>query len=78
MSEILCVGAKEAINICGLAQRPINNITMENSVIHAKKGVQARFAENISLKGVKIVSTENGQVLDFADETFGDGYKSAF
>ena len=78
MSDILCVGAKQAVDIGGLAQRPINNISMENCVIHAEKGVSARFAENIRLKDVKIVSTKDGQVLNYTDETVGDGYKSAF
>ena len=78
MSDILCVGAKQAIEICGLAQRPVHDITMERAVIHAKKGVRARFAENISLKDVKIVSTEDGQVLSYPDESFGDGSQSAF
>ncbi len=79
MSDILCIGAKKAVDICGLAQRPIHDITLERSSIHAQQGVQCRYAQNIRLKDVTVTSQQNpSQVLTYGDETVGDGYRSAF
>ena len=79
MSDIVCSGARQAVEICGLAQQPVHDITLERAVIRADKGVQCRYAENICLKDVTIASSQTpDNVLRFADETVGDGYRSAF
>ncbi len=55
ISNIYCVGAKEAVVAAGLPEMPIRNIDLSNIYISADRGFTSDFASGFTLKNVKIV-----------------------
>ena len=63
-SNITCNGARgRAVNIRGLEEMPIENISLENVTISARQGISCTDAEGVVLRGVKI-TTKQGPALD--------------
>jgi DNA sulfur modification protein DndE len=58
ISDIYCLGARSAISITGLPQRPVHGITIERAVITAKRGLSVTDAKDITLHQVKINASE--------------------
>lgn len=54
MEKLLCIGAKTAVDICGLGIKPIHDITIRESYIQAEQGVKCRLCENIRFEDVSI------------------------
>ncbi len=73
VKNIVCDGAEKAVFIRGLPEMSIKNITMENMVIKAKKGIICEEANGVSFKNVQILATDtkplvsilNGQNISF-------------
>lgn len=58
MKNIYCNGAGRAILFQGLPEMKLRNITLENAVIEADKGIECMDAEDIVMKNVRIVAPE--------------------
>lgn len=50
MKNITCLGAKQALKINGLAQMPVHDITVEDSLFAADMGYTGQFAEGINIR----------------------------
>ena len=57
LKNIFCSGAREAVILQGLPEMPIKNITIENIVFKAGKGISIYDAEGISIKKAKVISS---------------------
>lgn len=57
--DVNCVRAGQAIKIEGLEQLPIHDLTLENVVIEAKKGIEIKNANQIFLKNVTVTNQDN-------------------
>ena len=57
--NILCDGARTAIDIAGLAQQPVHDILIENARIVARRGMHAVNAANLTLRKVELVTPES-------------------
>ncbi len=55
ITNIVCNGAKNAIEITGLPEMPIKDISLKNITISATRGFSSENAENINLNNVKII-----------------------
>jgi hypothetical protein len=64
ISNVYCNGAAKGIFIRGLPEMHIKNITLENMVIQAEKGIDIQEATGIALKNIKILSTQTNPVID--------------
>ncbi len=64
MEDILCIGAKTAVDICGLGVKPIHDITIKNSYIQAQEGVRCRLCQNICLENLTVSSQEGKRVFE--------------
>jgi hypothetical protein len=62
--NIYCLGAGSAIAITGLHQQPVHKITIEDSVIVAKRGFRATDAADITLRHVAIHTPETPAVSE--------------
>ena len=60
--NIVCSGAQTAISITGLPGQHVHHLRIENSVISAKRGLHAAYADDITLKNVKLITPENPAV----------------
>jgi polygalacturonase len=66
-SKISCsFGKKGAIEILGLPEMPVENVTFDSIFITAAKGVICRDAKNIQLKNV-FVRPQSGPLIDILD-----------
>ena len=73
ISHIVCDGAEEGIFVRGLPEMNIRDIYLDHMVLKAKKGIQIIEAQNISLKDIRlttsdstpVVYVENSSNLDF-------------
>ena len=57
-NNIYCHGAKTAISITGLPEMPAHNLSFNNIIISADKGVTATDASDIDMKAIKIITPE--------------------
>ncbi len=64
ISDVYCLGAGAAISLTGLHQRPLHDITIERCEITARKGFSAVDAADVTLKAVKIHSSEGPPVRE--------------
>ncbi|UKM63831.1 glycoside hydrolase family 28 protein [Flavobacteriaceae bacterium GSB9] len=55
-------GAKTAINVSGLEQSIVENVTLNNVYIEAKKAGQINYSANWSLNNVKIIAEDSSKV----------------
>ncbi len=61
--DVYCAGAGSAIAMTGLPQQPLHQITIEHSIITARRGFRATDAADITLKQVKINAAESPAVV---------------
>ena len=73
ISDVNCLRAGQAIKIDGLEQLPIHDITLENVVIQAKKGIEIKNANQIFFKNVSVTNQNNlNQSYVFKEEVLAD------
>ncbi|MDP3915184.1 MAG: glycoside hydrolase family 28 protein [Bacteroidota bacterium] len=63
ISNVVCNGADKGIFIRGLPEMAVKNISITNSVISARIGVELIEAENITLKNIRLVTKETKPVI---------------
>ena len=66
IKNVICQGARDAITLRGLPEKPIENITFKNITISANNGLVASNAENIKLINVNI-ATKEGPIMSLLD-----------
>lgn len=59
ISNVSCQGADRAIQILGLPEMPVSNLTVENAVFKTDRGINCLFASDLTLSNVRVVT--NGQ-----------------
>jgi len=64
IKNVVCKGAETAILVRGLPEMAIKDISLENMVIEAHKGLVCQEAENIRLKNVTLLTTDTKPVLE--------------
>ncbi|HWA28693.1 MAG TPA: glycoside hydrolase family 28 protein [Lacunisphaera sp.] len=62
MQDIVCRGARRAVQLQGLPEMPIRGIHLRNVAISATQGVICQDAEDITLQGVEILNTSGSTV----------------
>ncbi len=62
MKDIRVSGADEALALQGLPEMNLQNVSLENALLKAKKGISAVDADGIKLKNVQVI-TEKGSAL---------------
>ncbi|MBC6698607.1 glycoside hydrolase family 28 protein [Hymenobacter puniceus] len=62
--NVTCNGAKTAILVRGLPEMAIKDISIENAVLQAEKGLVCIEADNIQLKNVTLLPTSTDPVLE--------------
>lgn len=71
--DVNCLRAGQAMKIEGLEQLPIHDITLENVVIQAKKGIEIKKAKNIYFKNVTVTNQDDlTKTYVFKDEVLAD------
>ncbi len=61
--NIICNGAQKGIFIRGLPEMPVSNITMENMVLQAEKGIELIDASDITITNVDLKTKETRPVV---------------
>jgi hypothetical protein len=64
VKNIVCYGAEKGIFIRGLPEMNIKNIKLENLVLQSRIGVQCEEATNVSIKNLKIITTETNPLIN--------------
>ena len=64
ISNVYCSGAEKAIFIRGLPEMQVADITLENMVLQANRGIDMQEAANIRFKNINIIATETNPVID--------------
>ncbi|AMR29654.1 glycoside hydrolase [Hymenobacter psoromatis] len=64
LKNVVCKGAETAILIRGLPEMAIKDISLENVVIEARKGLICQEAENIRLQNVTLLTTDTMPVME--------------
>jgi DNA sulfur modification protein DndE len=64
IKNVTCKGAETAILVRGLPEMAIKDISLENIVIEANKGMVCQEAENIRLKNVTLLTTDTKPVME--------------
>ena len=62
--NVVCKGAETAILVRGLPEMSIKDISLENLVIEAHKGLICQEAENIRFKNVTLLTTDTRPVME--------------
>ncbi len=74
-----CQGARQAVQIDGLAQLPIHDIYFESCQFVAERGIRCQMAENISLEKVTLVKQDDASKTYYHEnDVVGDGYLEMF
>ncbi|MEN9611862.1 MAG: hypothetical protein RLZZ628_2676 [Bacteroidota bacterium] len=84
--NITCSGAENAIVVRGLPEMNVQNVLIENSTIHAKKGIYCIEGNGIQFKNLRIATTSeeagatisNSQNLTFDKVLFNENLKNHF
>jgi len=63
IQNVVCNGAAKGIFIRGLPEMHIKNITLENMVLQAKKGVDCQEASGITFNNIKVISDDTDPVV---------------
>jgi polygalacturonase len=69
IKNVVCYGAEKAIFIRGLPEMNIHDINLENITITSKKGMECSEAKNISLKNVKLITSDTDPVIEIANSS---------
>ena len=71
IKNIVCNGANRAMHIQGLPEMPVNEITLENSILKAKQGINCIYGSKINFKNIQVITEEripltliNSSVID--------------
>ncbi len=64
IKNVVCKGAETAILVRGLPEMSIKDISLENIVIEAHKGLICQEAENIRFKNVTLLTTDTMPVME--------------
>jgi len=83
ISDITCLGAEKGIFVRGLPEMNIQNISLSNMNLVAKKGIEITEAQNIRIKNVNIITAEkealvkihNASKLEFDDIRYSGNEK---
>ncbi|MBC7652060.1 MAG: glycoside hydrolase family 28 protein [Deinococcales bacterium] len=67
VKNIVCDGAEKGLFIRGLPEMNIKNISLENLVLKAKKGIICEEATGISLKNVQLIVSDTKPVVSIAN-----------
>jgi polygalacturonase len=62
IQDVLCRGARRAVQLQGLPEMPIRGIHLRNVAISATRGVVCQDARDITLEGMEILQTEGSVV----------------
>lgn len=62
IQDVLCRGARRAVQLQGLPEMPIRGIHLRNVAISATRGVVCQDAQDITLQGVEILNTQGSVV----------------
>ena len=63
----MCDGAEKGLFIRGLPEMNVKNISLENLVLKAKKGIICEEAMGISLKNVQLIVSDTKPVVSIAN-----------
>ncbi len=64
ISEVICLGAEQAVKLLGLPEMPLKNIALTNVSITSRRGISLAYADSINLTNVEILPHE-GPVMAF-------------
>jgi polygalacturonase len=64
ISEVVCRGAEEAIELLGLPEMPLRGIELSNVSISSRRGLNCAYADGVKLRQVEILS-QQGPVVAF-------------
>jgi Endopolygalacturonase len=64
IKNVVCDGAAKAIFIRGLPEMHVKNITLENMVLQANRGIDCQEASGISFTNIKVINKETAPVVD--------------
>ncbi len=64
ISNVFCNGAEKAIFVRGIPEMHIKDITFDNIVIQAKKGIDIQEASNLVFKNIHIIAKESNPIID--------------
>ncbi|OON66493.1 glycoside hydrolase family 28 protein [Hymenobacter sp. CRA2] len=64
MRNVTCNGARTALMVRGLPERAIEDISLENAVLQADKGLVCIEADRISLRNVTLLTTNTDPVME--------------
>lgn len=69
INNVICNGAKKGIFIRGLPEMSVKNISITNAVLQADRGAEIIEAEGITLKDVKLVSSNTNPLVYVENST---------
>ena len=69
ISNVVCDGAEEGIFVRGLPEMSIRDIYLENMVLSANKGAELTAAQNITLKNIRLVTSDTNPVIYVENST---------
>lgn len=69
MQDITCDGAAIALDICGLEQLPIHEVTLSDSLLVTRRAMELEYAEGIHLHNVTIREEGTEKYYYFEQET---------
>jgi len=64
ISNVFCNGAAKAIFIRGVPEMHVRNITLQNMVLKADKGIDVQEASGISFKNIRVLPATTNPVID--------------
>lgn len=77
IKDVTCSNARRAMYFYGLPECNINNINIENLVVHSKKGAELFESESITLKNIQIYPDEEpALLLNNVKDVSIDGFKT--
>jgi polygalacturonase len=79
LQNITCQGARQAIQVDGLAQLPIHDLYFKDCTFVAEKGIRLQQAERIALENVTLVRKNHlSETYHYEKDVEGDGYLEMF
>lgn len=70
IKNVVCEGAGTAIFIRGLPEMNIRQVSLQDMVLKAKKGVEVTEAKDITLKNIRIITGETSAAGELLNKTF--------
>jgi len=69
VNDIVCDGAEKAVFIRGLPEMHIQNISLSNMIIQAKKGIEISEASDISFNNVRVIAADTNPLVDILNSS---------